>query len=416
MNCPICGKSLVEKEQGLYVCEDCGIEIKKNLNVGANQNRAQEDGSGDFSEGQDESRIMQLEKRVLELEEKNSKPKKERKNAVSAFFKNHKKLLLIIGICLLVAIATTIICVTCLGINDTYYEVKGETINEDSWIKLSNGKWVDDAGASGTYKRSGENITVYLDGGVSVSGTVKKGTLTLKFFGMELGVYRTKAAQKKIENTSTPEIEPEKEQFTYTVEDNCVYIGEYPQSLKADDVAILSKTDSRGYFLGTDGEYYAKSASKYYKVEPIKWRIIDVNTTTNVKVVVCDSIIDAKAFDESDNNYVESDIREWLNGEFYNTAFNDAQKQYILKSRVDDYSVLDSVWLPNDAEIKGNYGAVPNKSDYNKTKSNTYAYWLRTPDDTFTYYEKTSAGRYNVSNESIGVVPVLKLHLNKTVD
>lgn len=415
MNCPICGKSLVEKEQGLYVCEDCGIEIKKNLNVGANQNRAQEDGSGDFSEGQDESRIMQLEKRVLELEEKNSKPKKERKSAVSAFFKNHKKLLLIIGICLLVAIATTIICVTCLGINNTYYEVKGETINEDSWIKLSNGKWVDDAGDSGTYKRSGENITVYLDGGVSVSGTVKKGTLTLKFFGMELGVYRTKAAQKKITKNSTPEIEPEKELFTYTVEDNCVYIGEYPQSIKADDVTVSSKTDARGYFLGSDGAYYSTASSRYFKVEPIKWRIIDVDTTTNEALVVCDSEIESMSFDKSDNNYVQSDIREWLNGTFYNVAFNDAQKQYILNFGRDGFNILDSVWLPNYAEITGNYGASPNKSDYYTRRGGASYYWLRTPSDLFSY-EMTSSGRHDVKDTQVGVVPVLKLRLNKTVD
>ena len=80
-----------------------------------------------------------------------------------------------------------------------------------------------------------------------------------------------------------------------------IYFGEYPQTLKADDVTITSETDSRGYYLGSDGNYYAMVTADpyvdgmaadptskstfttgasviegevyYFKVEPIRWRI-----------------------------------------------------------------------------------------------------------------------------------------------
>lgn len=68
-------------------------------------------------------------------------------------------------------------------------------------------------------------------------------------------------------------------------------------------------TDSRGYFLGSDGAYYAKVAAApyeggyefsnmsavtsgntyYFKVEPIKWRILSESNGT--ALIVCESII-----------------------------------------------------------------------------------------------------------------------------
>ena len=44
-----------------------------------------------------------------------------------------------------------------------------------------------------------------------------------------------------------------------------VYFGEYPQTLKADDVIITSDIDSRGYYLGSDGCYYAKVVATPYE-------------------------------------------------------------------------------------------------------------------------------------------------------
>ncbi|MBR2295872.1 MAG: hypothetical protein IKA43_00520, partial [Clostridia bacterium] len=76
-----------------------------------------------------------------------------------------------------------------------------------------------------------------------------------------------------------------------------ILFGTYPQTIKADNVTITDTTNENGYFLGNDGEWYAKvvanphnssykfsndasvtSGSTYYfKVEPIKWRILSTD-------------------------------------------------------------------------------------------------------------------------------------------
>ena len=125
-----------------------------------------------------------------------------------------------------------------------------------------------------------------------------------------------------------------------------ILFGEYPQTVKADDVDITDTTDSRGYYLGSDGAYYAKVTANpesnqkfttgatitrgtiyYFKVEPIKWRILE--KADGKATLLCEMIIDAHRFDDSSNNYKESEIRAWLIGEFYETAFNDLEQQMI---------------------------------------------------------------------------------------
>ena len=55
--------------------------------------------------------------------------------------------------------------------------------------------------------------------------------------------------------------------------------------------------------------------------------------------MLCDMIIDSQQFDISKNNYEESTIRKWLNQTFYNTAFNEIQKQSIFTTTVDNRAV-----------------------------------------------------------------------------
>jgi uncharacterized repeat protein (TIGR02543 family) len=69
-----------------------------------------------------------------------------------------------------------------------------------------------------------------------------------------------------------------------------IYLGEYPQTLKSDDVTITKTIDERGYYLGSDGFYYAKYSTYYFKVEPIRWRIL---TEQDGKAFLfCDIIIE----------------------------------------------------------------------------------------------------------------------------
>ena len=140
----------------------------------------------------------------------------------------------------------------------------------------------------------------------------------------------------------------------YEVIDGFLYFGEYPQTIKDTSVTITETVNEKGYYLGSDNEWYAKviatpcntkytftnnetiiSGSVYYfKVEPIKWQILsqDENTIS----VVCASIIANRCFDKQTTVYANSAIRAWLNNEFYNTAFSELQQQLILTTEVDN--------------------------------------------------------------------------------
>ena len=106
---------------------------------------------------------------------------------------------------------------------------------------------------------------------------------------------------------------------------------------------------SMTYYLGSDSNYYAKcwenasddgytysdgtavaqrsaNSTKYFKVEPIKWRVLNPNADTN-KILLAESILTAnipyygstsnRTLNETTiyaNNYKYSNIRAYLNG------------------------------------------------------------------------------------------------------
>ena len=256
----------------------------------------------------------------------------------------------------------------------------------------------------------------------------------------------------------------------YKREGNYIYFGEYPQTLKASNVTITTTTDNRGYYLGSDGFYYAKVVADpngsnykfstgatvnagqiyYFKVEPIRWRILSEDMEE--AFVLCDSIIANKAYDSSNNNYANSDIRLWLNTEFYDTAFSKLQRDLILTTMVDNsisstgYSsnqytcenTNDKVFLLSYTEvINSDYGFSSTgstndnarkiaTSDYSRATGgymNSYSskgenyWWLRSASYTaqdssrLVSYLGTVSRTDITSNASNGVVPALRIRL-----
>ena len=160
----------------------------------------------------------------------------------------------------------------------------------------------------------------------------------------------------------------------YVRDGDYIYFGEYPQTIKADNVTITTVTDSRGYYLGSDGSYYAKVKATpynvgldfssgetiddgkiyYFKVEPIRWKIL--SEEDGVAFILCDSIIENVPYQQDctkdngygytssngapegtyANNYKYSDVRAWLNSTFYKTAFSTLQQEIILTTEVDN--------------------------------------------------------------------------------
>lgn len=97
-----------------------------------------------------------------------------------------------------------------------------------------------------------------------------------------------------------------------------------------------------------DSNGYTTNTEYWFKFEPIEWRVLDPNTG----LVMCETIIDSQAYsntsyyNESErdskyayfndltyknyaSDYETSSIRQWLNYDFYNTAFTDSEKKEI---------------------------------------------------------------------------------------
>lgn len=141
----------------------------------------------------------------------------------------------------------------------------------------------------------------------------------------------------------------------YEQEEDFIYFGEFPQTIKADSVEITEVQDGRGYYLGSDNFYYAKveaipyvggyefttgekitiGREYYFKVEPIKWRILSEEDGN--AFILCENVLINKQYNSSyDNNYANSDIRWWLNYEFYYVAFSDQEREIIITTNVDN--------------------------------------------------------------------------------
>lgn len=283
------------------------------------------------------------------------------------------------------------------------------------------------------------------------------------------------------------------ERMLYHREEGYIYFGEYPQTLKADDVTITATTDSRGYYLGSDNAYYAKVTATpydsgytfsdgsavtdgtvyYFKVEPILWRILSQSDDT--ALILCDSIIANKAYQSSyqysngeyyttangapsgtyANNYQYSEVRAWLNAEFYNAAFSALQQELILTTTVDNStsttgydpnpyiceSTRDKVFLLSYADATNNYygfssdfmaydaARIKKPSDYSRAVGawvgTAYGngYWrLRSPCNVKSYFARgVSGGGYvnggcvygiDLYYDSNGIVPALQIRLN----
>ena len=242
------------------------------------------------------------------------------------------------------------------------------------------------------------------------------------------------------------------ERVLYHREGNYIYFGEYPQTLKAESVTITSNQDSRGYYLGSDGFYYEKvvaspnssgytfstgaevigGSTYYFKVEAIRWRI-RYKSGENQFRIICDSIIANRSFDDSsaEDSYIDSDVRAWLNAEFYNTAFTELQRELVVTS------VLPLVGYPEDKISLPSYAEVNSMSlndrkkptsDYSRatgvimtTSGDHYGngtWFLR---DFFGYIDHSSymhcaygngeLGYMIVSRSACGIVPILTIRL-----
>ena len=65
---------------------------------------------------------------------------------------------------------------------------------------------------------------------------------------------------------------------------------------------------------------------------PIEWQVLA--RENNKMLVISKYGLEARRFDSSSNNWENSEIRKWLNGEFYNKAFSENEKKLIRNSGI----------------------------------------------------------------------------------
>ena len=123
-----------------------------------------------------------------------------------------------------------------------------------------------------------------------------------------------------------------------------------------------------------DDNGYTVDRVYYFRYEPILWRILDPNEG----LIVTDRLLDAQAFhntlyyadgywqDDScsvfEGNYAASSVRVWLNQDFYESAFTDAQKENIRKDVLRS-DPADSASVMRDGVFLLSYNDLRN-SDY----------------------------------------------------
>lgn len=262
--------------------------------------------------------------------------------------------------------------------------------------------------------------------------------------------------------------------------------GFYPQSHVNDTNLItqlnnLKSPDTNGWYL-YNGEYYAKEEAQvfnnetytfddgvtisngteyWFKCETIKWQVLGNDNGTFF--LVSSTLLDTHNFyqnyenrtiDEKTiyaNNYEHSDIRTWLNNDFYAKAFN-LNNTYIKETTLDNSSsttdtldnayisenTTDKVYLPSYQDyLKSSYGFEDQTSTTSKSrqcKTSDYArargafvskskgfenngsYWTRSPSSEYAYcaWNVNSGGylsSYAVDGNAHSVRPSISLNI-----
>lgn len=107
---------------------------------------------------------------------------------------------------------------------------------------------------------------------------------------------------------------------------------------------------------------------------PIRWRVLSQDG--NDAYVMADQVLDCKSYHETEEEvtWETSDIRTWLNEEFYNTAFSQEEQVAILEQTIEneddengvaeeEINVVDKIYPPSADDLtNSNYGFLEYKA------------------------------------------------------
>ncbi|MBO5303891.1 MAG: Ig-like domain-containing protein [Lachnospiraceae bacterium] len=209
-----------------------------------------------------------------------------------------------------------------------------------------------------------------------------------------------------------------KDDGTDTTDWSYVYFGSYPQtevkgtsltteirraSFDANGDAWVNGTKYRRISKSdtNHSEYFGDSTYRYFKWEPIKWRVLQNNGST--LFVVADKGIDCKDYHDTCTSitWENCTLRNWLNSSFYGTAFSSSEQGAIVEQTVvnedNPYwgreggnSTRDKVYLLSIGELTDpNYGfceKYQTQSASRRLKTSDYAHARGAWKNTGIYY------------------------------
>ena len=226
------------------------------------------------------------------------------------------------------------------------------------------------------------------------------------------------------------------------------YRGVYFTKYRPDDTDVESSKetsyqDENGYDINT---------VYYFKYEPIEWKIL--SEIDGKAFIISNMVLDSQdaypiwyegkyehnGNEGYGNNYALSNVRKWLNDTFYNTSFNDLQKEIIEVTEVENdasstdanareyvcENTNDKIFLLSLKEMllleSDNANRLVVGTDYAKaqgllTDGTPYGYWrLRSPDSCGSMYIWTSMSDGitrggNMRNTCFGTLPALWIKL-----
>ena len=161
---------------------------------------------------------------------------------------------------------------------------------------------------------------------------------------------------------------------TYGSSGEYVLFGDFPQSALVGEVTvnenITMKMGSMTVYCGSDGNLYAKVDSSYYKVEPIKWRVLSKDQNGKA-VILAENQLTATPWDHNYNYiYSLSYICYYLDNvfafnAFTTTALNLIQNTHIIPDcsvsfgdgylNLEDYAIDSKIFLLSTDEVFNYY-------------------------------------------------------------
>ncbi|MEE3410962.1 MAG: hypothetical protein VZQ47_03360 [Treponema sp.] len=180
--------------------------------------------------------------------------------------------------------------------------------------------------------------------------------------------------------------------------DGTVLFGDWPQTIKASSVNVSEiKVNQQvvggeggwfDYYLGSDGFWYVSqaengyyeenvssnynknysdgtqvgtgnSSSKWFKVEPIKWKVLVTDAFQGGKKLLhAQSILEGRRFAASGNAYSGSEIQTYLQGLFYRSAFAPALRNNIQPTTIGSGFVDHALALCSLGRLVGRRGVL----------------------------------------------------------